>query len=212
VRAEGGWRLTGQKVWTSLARQADWAIGLARTNPDVPKHQGLTYFLVDMHAPGIDIRPLREITGRAVFNEVFLDDVFVRDDCVLGAPGDGWRIAMSTLAAERVAIGTGQDEAVQRLLAVGVPDYAERTGLHVATGMSVALLGERGAHPAIRKLIGTGHRQAVAETVLELLGPDGAAESEASYEFLLTRCLSIAGGTTQILLNQVAERVLGLPR
>ena len=212
VRAEEGWRLRGQKVWTSLARQADWAIGLARTDPDVPKHQGLTYFLVDMHAPGIDIRPLREITGRAVFNEVFLDDVFVRDDCVLGAPGDGWRIAMSTLAAERVAIGTGQDEAVQRLLAVGVPDYAERTGLHVATGMSVGLLGERGAHPAIRKLIGTGHRQAVAETVLELLGPDGAAESEASYEFLLTRCLSIAGGTTQILLNQVAERVLGLPR
>jgi 3-oxochol-4-en-24-oyl-CoA dehydrogenase len=212
VRTGGGWRLTGQKVWTSLARQADWAIGLARTNADVPRHQGLTYFLVDMHAPGIDIRPLREITGRTMFNEVFLDDVFVPDDCVLGAPGDGWRIAMSTLATERVAIGTGQDEAVQKLLATGIPDYPERTGLHVATGMSVALLGERGAHPAIRKLIGTGHRQAVAETVLELLGPDGAAEGEASYEFLLTRCLSIAGGTTQILLNQVAERVLGLPR
>jgi len=87
-----------------------------------------------------------------------------------------------------------------------------RIGLHVATAMSIALLGERGAHPAIRKLTGTGHRQAVAETVLELLGPDGAAESEASGEFLLTRCLSIAGGTTQILLNQVGERVLGLPR
>ena len=208
----GGWRLTGQKVWTSLARQADWAIGLARTDPDAPKHQGLTYFLVDMHAPGLDIRPLREITGRTMFNEVFLDEVFVPDDCVLGAPGDGWRIAMSTLAAERVAIGGGQDEAVQTLLASGRDDYAERTGLHVATAMSIALLGERGAHPAIRKLIGTGHRQAAAETVLELLGPDGAAESQASGEFLLTRCLSIAGGTTQILLNQVGERVLGLPR
>jgi 3-oxochol-4-en-24-oyl-CoA dehydrogenase len=213
-RADGGWRLTGQKVWTSLARQADRAIGLARTDPDVPKHQGLTYFLVDMHAPGIDIRPLREITGRTMFNEVFLDGVFVPDDCVLGAPGDGWRIAMSTLATERVAIGSGQDEAVEALLAAGGADsiYAERTGLHVATGMSIAALGERGAHPAIRKLIGTGHRQAVAETVLDLLGPGGAAESEASGEFLLTRCLSIAGGTTQILLNQVAERVLGLPR
>jgi 3-oxochol-4-en-24-oyl-CoA dehydrogenase len=213
-RAGGGWRLTGQKVWTSLARQADRAIGLARTDPDVPRHQGLTYFLVDMHAPGIDIRPLREITGRTMFNEVFLDDVFVPDDCVLGAPGDGWRIAMSTLAAERVAIGSGQDEATETLLAAGGAGsiYAERTGLHVATGMSIAALGERGAHPAIRKLIGTGHRQAVAETVLDLLGPDGAAESEASGEFLLTRCLSIAGGTTQILLNQVAERVLGLPR
>jgi 3-oxochol-4-en-24-oyl-CoA dehydrogenase len=213
-RADGGWRLTGQKVWTSLARQAGWAIGLARTDPDVPKRQGLTYFLVDMHAPGLDIRPLREITGRAMFNEVFLDGVFVPDDCVLGAPGDGWRIAMSTLATERVAIGAGQDEAVEALLAAGGADsiYAERTGLHVAAALSVALLGERGAHPAIRKLIGTGHRQAVAETALDLLGPDGAAESEASQEFLLTRCLSIAGGTTQILLNQVAERVLGLPR
>jgi alkylation response protein AidB-like acyl-CoA dehydrogenase len=160
--------------------------------------------------PGLPAAP-----GRTMFNEVFLDDVFVPDDCVLGAPGDGWRIAMSTLAAERVAIGSGQDEAVQALLAAGGavnPLYSERTGLHVATGMSLAALGERGAHPAIRKLIGTGHRQAVAETVLDLLGPDGAAESEASGEFLLTRCLSIAGGTTQILLNQVAERVLGLPR
>jgi len=211
-RADGGWRLTGQKVWTSLARQADWAIALARTDPDAPKHRGLTYFLVDMHAPGLDIRPLREITGRTMFNEVFLDDVFVADDCVLGGPGDGWRIAMSTLAAERVAIGTAEDEAVQKLLATTSGNYSERAGLHAAAAMSIALLGERGTHPAIRKLIGTEHRQAVAETVLDLLGPDGAAEGEASAEFLLTRCLSIAGGTTQILLNQVAERVLGLPR
>jgi 3-oxochol-4-en-24-oyl-CoA dehydrogenase len=218
LRADGGWRLTGQKVWTSLAHQADWAICLARTDPD-RKYEGLTFFLVNMHAPGIEIRPLREITGRTMFNQVFLDDVFVPDDCVLGAPGDGWRVAMSTLATERVAMGGGQDEAVQKLLAAGGaanPDYAERTGVHVASGRAVALLEQRGAHPAIRKLIGTGHRQAVAETALELLGPVGAAATgqpgEASYEFLLTRCLSIAGGTTQILLNQVADRVLGLPR
>ena len=218
LRADGGWRLTGQKVWTSLAHEADWAICLARTDPD-RKYEGLTFFLVNMHAPGIEIRPLREITGRTMFNEVFLDDVFVPDDCVLGAPGDGWRVAMSTLATERVAMGGGRDEAVQNLLAAGGaanPDYAERVGVHVAAGRAVALLEERGAHPAIRKLIGTGHRQAVAETALELLGPAGAAAAgqpgEASYEFLLTRCLSIAGGTTQILLNQVAERVLGLPR
>ena len=172
LRADGGWRLTGQKVWTSLAHQADWAICLARTDPD-RKYEGLTFFLVNMHAPGIDIRPLREITGRTMFNEVFLDDVFVPDDCVLGAPGDGWRVAMSTLATERVAMGGGRDEAVQNLLAAGGAvnsDYAERTGVHVATGRAVALLEERGAHPAIRKLIGTGHRQAVAETALELLG------------------------------------------
>jgi alkylation response protein AidB-like acyl-CoA dehydrogenase len=209
-RTDSGWLLTGQKVWTSLARQADWAICLARTDPGAPKHDGISYFLVDMHAPGIDIRPLREITGRTMFNEVFLDDVFVPHDCVLGAPGGGWRIAMSTLATERVAIGeTGP---VDELLAAVTPEYAERAGFHVASAHAVALLGERGAHPAIRKLLGTGHRQAVAETALELLGPDGAAEGEASQEFLLTRCLSIAGGTTQILLTQVAERVLGLPR
>jgi len=210
VHTDGGWLLSGQKVWTSLARQADWAICLARTDPDVPKHEGITYFLVDMHAPGIDIRPLREITGRTMFNEVFLDDVFVPDDCVLGAPGEGWRVAMSTLATERVAIGGAGP--LDELLAAVTPDYAERAGFHVACAHALSLLGERGASPAIRKLLGTGHRQAVAETALELLGPDGAAEGEASQEFLLTRCLSIAGGTTQILLTQVAERVLGLPR
>ncbi len=199
----GGWLLSGQKVWTSLARQADWAICLARTDPAL-KHHGITYFLVDMHAPGIDIRPLREITGRTMFNEVFLDDVFVPDDCVLGAPGEGWRVAMSTLATERVAIGAGPAQTFT--------EPTERAGYHLACGHAVALLGERGAHPAIRKLLGTAHRQAAAETALDLLGPDGAAETEASQEFLLTRCLSIAGGTTQILLTQVAERVLGLPR
>ena len=157
-----------------------------------------------MHAPGIDIRPLREITGRTMFNEVFLDDVFVPDDCVLGAPGEGWRVAMSTLATERVAIGAGPAQTFT--------EPTERAGYHLACGHAVALLGERGAHPAIRKLLGTAHRQAAAETALDLLGPDGAAETEASQEFLLTRCLSIAGGTTQILLTQVAERVLGLPR
>jgi len=182
VKTDGGWRLTGQKVWTSVARDADWAICLARTDPDVPRHKGLSYFLVDMHAEGIDIRPLREITGRAVFNEVFLNDVFVADDCLVGQPGDGWRIAMSTLATERETLGGGD------------------------------ILAERGVHPAVRKLLGVEDRQAKAEQALTALGPDGAVASTESFEFLLTRCLSIAGGTTQVLLNQVGERVLGLPR
>ena len=141
--------------------------------------------------------------------------MFVPDDGVLGSPGDGWRVAMSTLATERVAMGGGRDEALQKLLAAGGavnPDYAERTGVHVATGQAVALLEQRGAHPAIRKLLGVQQRQAAAEQALVALGPAGAAATEQSEEFLLTRCLSIAGGTTQILLNQVAERILGLPR
>ena len=156
--------------------------------------EGEAWFWIEAGCPGLTVTSRRPV------------------DCVLGAPGEGWRVAMSTLATERVAIGGVQDEVVDKLLAAVTPDYAERAGFHVACAHAVALLGERGAHPAIRKLLGTAHRQAAAETALEQLGPAGAAETDASQEFLLTRCLSIAGGTTQILLTQVAERVLGLPR
>jgi alkylation response protein AidB-like acyl-CoA dehydrogenase len=239
TRAEpvaGGWQLTGQKVWTSLAHQADWAICLARTDPTVAKHRGLSYFLVDMTSPGIDIRPLREITGRAMFNEVFLDGVVVPGDCLLGQPGDGWRIARSTLAAERTAMARGSafgdevDELIGQVRAAGLdadPAVAEQVGGLVAGGLAGSLLDLRatlaelgGAEPgqqaAVRKLIGVAHRQAVAEAALTLSGPDGAATDAATaaavHEFLLTRCLSIAGGTSQILLSLVGERVLGLPR
>ena len=237
VRVEGkGWRLTGQKVWTSLARDADWAICLARTDRAAPKHRGLTYFLVDMHSPGIEIRPLREITGRAFFNEVFLDEVFVPDDCVVGECGDGWRIARSTLASERVAMGRGSalgDEVETLIAAVGPagqaagPGVAEQVGAVVAGGLAGSLMDLRAAlaelagagdthQAAVRKLVGVAHRQAVAETALVLCGPDGAASDgpagDAVYAFLLSRCLSIAGGTSQILLSVVAERALGLPR
>ena len=236
-RAGGGaWRLTGQKVWTSLAHQADWAICLARTDPTVAKHRGLSYFLVDMTSPGIDIRPLREMTGRAMFNEVFLDGVVVPADCLLGQPGDGWPIARSTLAAERTAMGRGSafgdevDQLLGQVRAAGLdgdPAVAEQVGGLVAGGLAGSLLDLRatlaelgGAEPgqqaAVRKLIGVAHRQAVAEAALTLSGPDGAASdaaaADAVHEFLLTRCLSIAGGTSQILLSLVGERVLGLPR
>ena len=235
-RCDGGWLLTGQKVWTSLAREADWAICLARTDAAAPKHKGLTYFLVGMDSPGIDIRPLREITGRQMFNQVFLDQVFVPDECVVGAPGDGWRVARTTLASERVAMGTGSSvgEAVEHLIeitagngAAGDPVVRQRLGGLIGNGMAVSLLDLRavlaqlggadaGPLAAVGKLVGVAHRQAVAETALELTGPAGAAAdgdgSEFLHEFLLTRCLSIAGGTTQILLSLVAERQLGLPR
>ncbi len=238
-RRPGGapdWQLTGQKVWTSLAHEADWAICLARTDPTVAKHHGLSYFLVDMTSPGIDIRPLREITGRAMFNEVFLDGVVVPADCLLGQPGDGWRIARSTLAAERTAMGRGSafGEEVEGLIGLvraggldADPAVAEQVGGLVADGLAGSLLDLRatlaelgGAEPgqqaAVRKLIGVAHRQAVAEAALTLSGADGAATdgpaAGAVHEFLLTRCLSIAGGTSQILLSLVGERVLGLPR
>jgi 3-oxochol-4-en-24-oyl-CoA dehydrogenase len=231
-----GWRLTGQKVWTSLARDADWAICLARTDPAVPKHRGLTYFLVDMHSRGIEIRPLREITGRAFFNEVFLDQVFVPDDCVVGECGDGWRIARSTLASERVAMGRGSalGEEVEALLAAVTtgglaadPAAAGQVGTVVAGGLAGSVMDLRSAlaqlagagdthQAAVRKLVGVAHRQSAAETALVLSGPDGAASdgpaAEAVHAFLLSRCLSIAGGTIQILLSVVAERALGLPR
>ncbi|MEV6236177.1 acyl-CoA dehydrogenase family protein [Lentzea sp. NPDC051838] len=224
VRADGGWRLTGQKVWTSLAHEADWAICLARTDTSVPKHKGITYFLVDMRSPGVDVRALREITGDARFNEVFLDDVFVPDDCVVGEVNDGWRLARTTLANERVAMGSSLGETLERVLQQpSAADHAERLGELVAQGIAVSVLDHRaslrvlsgqepGAESSVRKLVGVRQRQDVAEFAVDLLGPDGAVHGPEIYEFLLTRCLSIAGGTTQVLMNLAGERILGLPR
>jgi alkylation response protein AidB-like acyl-CoA dehydrogenase len=242
VRAPGGWRLSGQKVWSSLAQRADWAICLARTDPTAARHRGLTYFLVDMAEPGVQVRPLRELTGRAVFNEVFLDNVFVADDYVVGAPGDGWRLARSTLAHERVAMGTGSSlgEDVERLLnsvtaagRAGDAAVRDQLGGLVVDGLALSLLdaaagagdgsgsagaGDRtgGAGAAVRKVVGVAHRQAVAEAALLWCGPDGSTVDGSSadpvHQFLLSRCLSIAGGTTQILLTMIGERALGLPR
>jgi alkylation response protein AidB-like acyl-CoA dehydrogenase len=235
-QAGGGWRLTGQKVWTSLAQEADWAICLARTDPAASKHKGITYFLVSMRGAGIEVRPLREITGRAMFNEVFLDDVFVPDECVVGQPGEGWRVARTTLSSERVAMvrGAGLGSDAEELLAAaaeggGVTDplVADQIGARLAESLALSVMDDRlvsavasgaeaGQTSAVRKLLGVAHRQAVAETALALSGLQGAAAdgraAEAVDSFLLTRCLSIAGGTSQILLSLVAERVLGLPR
>lgn len=235
-RVEGGWRLTGQKVWTSLAQQADWGICLARTDagsePGSSRHDGITYFLVDMSAPGIDIRPLREMTGDALFNEVFLDGVVVADDQVVGEVGGGWRLARTTLANERVAmagtkLGVSTERAVSLLETSSGPADAVRVGRAVALATVCGLLDVRttlrslagqgpGPESSVAKLLTVQSRQDASELVVDLHGPaallDGEAVRADVHEMLLTRCLSIAGGTTQILRNVAAERILGLPR
>ncbi len=230
VRTEGGWKLNGQKVWTSAAHKADWGICLARTDPDAPKHKGITYFLVDMRLPGIMIRPLREITGDELFNEVFFDDVFVPDDMVVGAVNDGWRLARSTLASERVAMahGTALGNPMEQMLGSLAdqqwdPALADRLGKLLLAAQVGSLLDHRiaqlavsgqdtGAEASARKLIGVRYRQALEEFRMELSPGAGIVDNDAVQSFLNTRCLSIAGGTEQILLTMAAERLLGLPR
>ncbi len=233
---EGGWVLNGQKVWTSLARTADFGICLARSEPGAPKHAGITYFIVDMHAEGIDIRPLRELTGAALFNEVFLTDVFVPDDAVIGSRGDGWRIARTTLSNERVSMSSGASfghgvESLLRTIARrgpgATPVRAGELGRLLVEAQSVALLGLRstlrtlsgvdpGSGSSVRKLLGVEHEQRVQEMGLALYGADGAVldgDAQRWEEgFLATRCLTIAGGTSEVQRNVIAERMLGQPR
>ncbi|MEV0599499.1 acyl-CoA dehydrogenase family protein [Streptomyces sp. NPDC050315] len=231
---DGGWRVNGQKVWTSAAQWARYGILLARTDPDAPKHKGLTYFLVDMATPGIEVRPLREITGDALFNEVYFDDVLLPADAVVGAVGDGWRVARHTLGNERVHMAdqmtfdTGLEALIGRAGAADTDDaLRDRVGALAAEAHALGCIGlrttlqqvsglEPGAGASVRKLVQTRHQQAVAELALELLGPAGAlregAGERALHGFLMSRCLTIAGGTTQVQLNVVAERLLGLPR
>jgi 3-oxochol-4-en-24-oyl-CoA dehydrogenase len=230
VRAEGGWRLTGQKVWTSRASWAQWGVCLARTDPEAPKHKGITYFLVDMASPGILIRPLREITGDELFNEVFFDDVFVPDEMVVGAVNDGWRLARTTLANERVAMaqGTALGNPMEELLAAVAnveldPSDADRLGALIVSAQVGSLLDQRIAQLAVggqdpgpqasaRKLIGVRYRQGLSEFRMDLSDGSGIVDNKTVHDFLNTRCLTIAGGTEQILLTMAGERLLGLPR
>jgi alkylation response protein AidB-like acyl-CoA dehydrogenase len=235
-KVEGGWILNGQKVWTTLAQSADFGICLARSDPVAPKHAGITYFLVDMAERGIEIRPLRELTGAAMFNEVFLTDVFVPDDAVVGQPGDGWRIGRTTLANERVSMSTGASfgpgvESLVRTLARrddgGSPTWYGELGALLVEAQSLALLGHRatlrtlsgvdpGSGSSVRKLLGVEHEQRVQEMGMALYGADGAVLDGKAQRweegFLSTRCLTIAGGTSEVQRNVIAERILGQPR
>ncbi|MFF3836691.1 acyl-CoA dehydrogenase [Streptomyces sp. NPDC001930] len=230
---DGRWRINGQKVWTSAAQWAHHGILLARTNPAAPKHKGLTYFLVDMrNTPGIDVRPLKEITGESLFNEVWFDDAILPADAVVGEVDDGWRVARNTLGNERVhmadqvAFDTGLEAVIARADRVD-SSVRVRIGALLAEAHALACIGlrttllqvsglEPGAGASVRKLVQTIHQQKLAELTLELLGPEGAVREgpgeRAVHGLLMSRCLTIAGGTTQVQLNVVAERLLGLPR
>lgn len=237
TKVDGGWKLNGQKVWTSMAREADWGICLARTDADAPKHKGLSYFLIDIRNSGLDIRPLREITGEALFNEIFLDDVFVPDECLVGEPGDGWKLARTTLANERVSLsndsslGSGGEALLD--LADTVPGGLDAEQLTVlgkvlCDAQSGGLMGLRttlrsltgaqpGAESSIAKLLGVEHIQQVWEVAMDWTGPtallgDQGRVRSATRMFLSCQNLSIAGGTTNVQLNIIGERILGLPR
>ncbi|MFH8976890.1 acyl-CoA dehydrogenase family protein [Streptomyces sp. NPDC017890] len=247
VREGEDWVVNGQKVWTSSAHLARWAILIARTDPDLPKHRGITYFLCDMTDPGVDVRPLRQVTGEAEFNEVFLTDVRIPDSRRLGETGDGWRVAQTTLNNERVAIGgtpipreggmigkiaaTWRERAElrthdlhQRLLGLWVEaEVARLTGVRLRQQL---VAGQPGPEGAGMKLNFARLNQEISGLEVELLGEEGLLYDDwtmrrpehvdftgrdAGYRYLRSKGNSIEGGTSEVLLNIVAERVLGLP-
>ncbi|MEU6712887.1 acyl-CoA dehydrogenase [Nonomuraea sp. NPDC046802] len=240
-RVEGGWKLTGQKIWTSVAHVAEWGICIARNSSDGSKHEGITYFLVDMKAPGVTVRPLTEMTGENLFNEVFFDDVFVPDDLVVGEVGQGWKVARNTLSNERVSLSSGSGGTgasvpdllglIGRLGRELTPVEAQKVAEVVCEGHSINALSlrvtlkqlagaEPGADASVRKLLSTSHAQHVSETAVELLGTAATVAADITLgdpgywnrAVLATRAMTIYGGTTEVQLNIIAERMLGLPR
>ena len=231
--------MNGQKVWTSGAHYSDFGILLARTDVDVPKHRGITYFVVDMATPGFEIRPLRQMTGDAHFSEVFLTDVRIPAGNVLGDAGQGWVVAMTTLANERALIGGGTssrgstDDLVRLARAHGVvADPAVRQGLAAAytgeqilkyLGFRVQTATSRGDAPgpeaSVMKLAYAQHLKRSGELALAVMGPAaGLAGGDApeggtwQQRFLSAPSIRIAGGTDEVQRNVIGERALGLPR
>ncbi|MGY1716513.1 acyl-CoA dehydrogenase family protein [Geodermatophilus sp. SYSU D01106] len=239
VRQEDGtWRVDGQKVWNSFAHIADRGLLMARTSPEKPKHRGISYFLVDMRTPGLEVRPLRQMTGDAEFNEVFLTDVVLPADALLGEVDGGWAVAITTLMQERnglsgrPAVGPGvADDLARRAAAAGTwadPVLRDRllamlveervlqmttVRASVASGRAMA-----GAEGSIRKLVSSGLEEtagslaAEVEPVTALGWPQGAPLPAAAHEFLAMKQTSIAGGTSEIQRTIIAERLLGLPK
>jgi alkylation response protein AidB-like acyl-CoA dehydrogenase len=234
-KVDGGWRLTGQKVWTSNAHFAHWGACLARTDLDAPKHRGITYFLVDMESSGVEVRPLRQATGRAGFNEVFLTDVFVPDDCIVGDVNDGWKLATTTLANERLKMGTDFGhgsarqlrEAIRQGDVVAAPPEALRVlGECTAREMALAAIGLRsilsrmsgldsGAATSVQKVFNALAQRQGTIDMLSVVGAAGCVTSgspDYATDHLSLPAVMTGGGTVEIQLNVIARRLLGLPQ
>jgi alkylation response protein AidB-like acyl-CoA dehydrogenase len=235
IRDNGGWRVTGQKVWTTYAHEAKWCMLLARSEPNAPKHKGLTYFICDMEQDEIEVRPLRQITGEAEFNEIFLEGAVVPDENLVGGEGNGWNVAITTLMHERAGLGAASaitlrreldeltalinerglaDDPVirQRIAELKIGVEALRLGaLRALTQqMKVGIPGPEGS---LAKWQWAMVNQTLTELAVDVLGPDALRpDSEWAYRFLRARANSIEGGTTEVMKNIIAERVLGLPR
>ncbi|WP_319453286.1 MULTISPECIES: acyl-CoA dehydrogenase [unclassified Mycobacterium] len=235
-KVDGGWRVTGQKVWTSLAHQCQWGLATVRTDPDAPKHAGVTMMAIDMKAPGVTVNPLRGITGHAHFNEVFFDDVFVPDGDVVGDVNRGWLVARATLGNERISIGGGSgaptgftaDDLIKLLDSAPAETAATRVrqaGEVIAEGHTLRLLNLRrvtraiaGAEPGpegnVTKLLVAEQCQRLTELGMELAGSAAVVgqAQQVAQAYLGNRAMTIAGGTSEITRNTIAERILGLPR
>jgi len=233
LRVDGGWRVTGQKVWTSDAQNCDMGLATVRTDPSLPKHKGITAMAIDLSAPGVTVRPLREITGAALFNEIFLDDVFVPDDDVVGDVNGGWAVARATLGNERVSIGRAIERYMSAVELVALLDRYTSGGAALAGAVSELIAVERAIRwtnlrEVERAVLGAGstaagnltklavaeHTQAVTELGIRIAGPAGVTDQEPALvnEYLYNRAMTIAGGTSEITRNVIAERALGLPR
>jgi alkylation response protein AidB-like acyl-CoA dehydrogenase len=235
VRDGDDWLVTGQKVWTTLAHHAKWCMLVARTDPDAPKHQGLTYFLMDMEQDAIQVRPLRQITGEAEFNELFMEEARIPHANIVGGEGNGWAVAITTLMHERATLAFGLQVSVKlalrELMDVARKDRASRDPivrdrlaqlyieaevlrLNAYRGLSAIMRdGVPGPEGSLGKWQWAEVNQALTELAMDLRGSHGVLYDDTwTFRFLRARANSIEGGTTEILKNIVAERVLGLPR
>jgi alkylation response protein AidB-like acyl-CoA dehydrogenase len=235
VRDGDGWVVTGQKVWTSAAQYSKWCMLVARTDPDAAKHKGLSYFLMDMEQDGVQVRPLRQITGESEFNELFIDGARIAGENLLGGEGNGWKVALTTLMNERAGLAfflqVRMRQLLNRLVAAAGdrrlledPVVAQRLGeLHLKAEVlrltayrgltAIEKYGQPGPEGSLTKWMWSQTNQELTQLAADLLGPEALTSgSPWAYELLRARGNSIEGGTTEVLKNIVAERVLGLPK